>query len=100
MSRSPRALAPGFAEWLDRFFWDHAVWRAGHGYLQEAHVRAVVVKVMCDARRHVDEVAGLDEGWLALVHKASPTTHHVDHMEAKFVAMPAGAVFGRLVGSD
>jgi hypothetical protein len=93
-------LAPGIAEWLDRLFRDHAVRRAGHGDLQEAHVRAVVVEVMGDARWHVDEVTGLDECWLALIHEACSAALHVDHMKAEFMAMPTGAVFRRLVGAD
>ena len=40
----PRRWHRGLAGWLNSLFRDHAVRRAGHRDLEEAHVRAVVVR--------------------------------------------------------
>jgi hypothetical protein len=53
---------------------------------------------MRDAGPLVDDVAGLHQGRLVLIHEACPAFCHDDDLEFAFVLVPAGAFLWRQVG--
>jgi len=54
---------------------------------------------MHDTRALVHAVAGADQRLLVLVHEFGPAFGHDDDMEIGFMAVPAGALFRRIVGT-
>jgi hypothetical protein len=59
------------------------------------HVRRVVEMVVHDPRPLVDDVAGLHQRRLVLIHEPRPSLHHDHDLKIAIVAVPTGAVFRR-----
>src|ERR1700744_4095188 len=59
------------------------------------HVGRVIVEIVPDARPLMDDITGLYQCRLVLVHEPRPALGHDDDLEIAIMAMPAGTVFPR-----